>query len=174
MLMTPEDAAAHIEIQQVIFRYCRGVDRGDAALIASVYHPDAVDEHGAWRGLGREFGDYLVPAMDQTPLVSQHHITNSLIALAGDTAQVESYFIAFHGEADGAGGHRHAQVCGRYLDRFERRDGGWKIAHRQVILDLSRVLATGEAWGGMDHFPHGGRRDADPSWDRFAVAVKPA
>ncbi|MDB5446065.1 MAG: hypothetical protein JWQ97_1382, partial [Phenylobacterium sp.] len=32
-----EELAAHIEIQQVLYRYCRGVDRGDVALLASVY-----------------------------------------------------------------------------------------------------------------------------------------
>ena len=86
--MTPDEALAHIEIQQVIYRYCRGVDRGDAALIASVYHDDAMDHHGAWQGRGKDFGDYLVPAMDGSPLSSQHHITNSLIEVAGDTARV--------------------------------------------------------------------------------------
>ena len=33
-------------ILEVLTRYCRALDRGDAALIASAYHPDAVDDHG--------------------------------------------------------------------------------------------------------------------------------
>src|SRR5690606_8703026 len=33
-------------IHTVLMRYCRGVDRLDRDLIASVYHPDAYDHHG--------------------------------------------------------------------------------------------------------------------------------
>ena len=123
--MSPEDAAAHIEIQQVLFRYCRGVDRGDRAVIASVYHDDANDDHGTWKGRGKDFGEYLVPAMDGSPLSSQHHITNSLIEVDGETAQAESYFIAFHPLTGEDGRPFHAFVCGRYLDRFALRGGVW-------------------------------------------------
>ncbi|MGH7462713.1 MAG: nuclear transport factor 2 family protein, partial [Longimicrobiales bacterium] len=31
-------------------RYCLGVDRHDADLIASAFHPDAIDEHGPFIG----------------------------------------------------------------------------------------------------------------------------
>lgn len=30
--MTPEEVAAHLEINQVVMRSCRGVDRGDLTL----------------------------------------------------------------------------------------------------------------------------------------------
>ena len=164
--MTHEELAAHTEIQQVLFRYCRGVDRGDKTMLASVYHPDAIDRHGAWEGPGRAFGDYLVPAMDAANLSSQHHITNSLIDLDGARARVESYFIALHPLRDEAGA-RHAFVCGRYLDRFELRDGAWKIAERQVVIDISRALDAAVPWPGAAAFPSGARREADPSWALF-------
>jgi hypothetical protein len=160
--MNLEDVAAHLEIQQVLFRYCRGVDRGDAELISSVYHPDAVDTHGPWTGLGKEFATYLVPNMDQVPLIGQHHITNVLIELEGDKAAVESYFVAFHPEATDAG-PAHALVCGRYLDRFERRDTGWRIADRKVVIDVSRALDRVPDWRGAGYFLAGGRREIDPS-----------
>ena len=34
------------EIHEVLMRYCRGIDRCDAELLHSVYHPDATDDHG--------------------------------------------------------------------------------------------------------------------------------
>lgn len=160
--MDLEEISAHLQIQQVLFRYCRGVDRGDTGLIASVYHADAVDAHGAWTGPGREFAAYLVPNMDQVPLIGQHHITNILIERVGDQAEVESYFIAFHPEATEAG-PAHALVCGRYLDRFERRDGVWLIADRRVVLDVARALDRAPDWRGAAYFPAGGRRQDDPS-----------
>ena len=166
--MDLSELSAHVEIQQVLYRYCRGVDRGDAAMISSVYHPDAVDRHGAWTGPGREFGDFLVPNMDRTPLAGQHHITNSLIELRGGEARVESYFVAFHPETR-AEGAALALVCGRYLDRFAYRDGVWLIANRQVVVDVSRALEREADWPGAAHFPAGARREADPSSGHFAL-----
>lgn len=165
--MTLDEMAAHLEIQQVLYRYCRGVDRGDAAMIAAVYHPGAIDNHGAWTGPGQSFGDYLVPNMDKVPLVGQHHITNIMVELAGDSAQVESYFIAFHPE-EANGTPRLSLVGGRYLDRFEKRDGAWLIADRVVVLDVTRVLDRMNDWPGAPYFPAGGRRGADPSADHFS------
>lgn len=156
MAMDLDDIVAELEIRRALYRYCRGVDRGDAAMIASAYHDDADENHGPFSGTGREFAEHLVPLMDKAPEVSQHQVTNVLIEREGETARVESYFIAFH--AQDAGGR--AFVTGRYLDRFERRDGEWKIAQRRVVID-----ADGPAVHGMDlsGYPRGGRRDADPS-----------
>lgn len=166
--MTNEDVVAHIEIQQALFRYCRGVDRGDAAMIASVYHDDAIDHHGGWTGRGREFGDYLVPAMDKSTMVGQHHITNAMIVVDGDAADCESYFIAYHTVSHDDGSSGHVFVAGRYLDRFERRGGAWLIAERRVVIDISRPLDPAEPWIGAASFPGGARREADPSANMFA------
>ncbi len=162
MALRIEEISARIEIMDVLYRYCRGVDRGDAALIASVYHDGAIDEHGAWVGQGKDFGGYLVPAMDEAELIGQHHITNAIIEVSGDTAQVESYFLAFHPEKR-EGGPGHVMVAGRYLDRFELRTGKWAIAHRTVLVDLARSLVSDPEWAGLAHFPRGERREEDLS-----------
>src|SRR5687768_13411129 len=47
------------EIERRLADYCRGVDRGDAELVASVYHPDGTDDHGSFRGLGIDFAAYV-------------------------------------------------------------------------------------------------------------------
>lgn len=168
--MTLDELAAHESIRQVLYRYCRGVDRGDVATISGVYHPDAVDRHGPWSGPGREFADYLVPSMDQSA-TGQHHITNMLIELDGASAAVESYFIAFHPQPPEEGEARHVLVAGRYLDRFEQRDGQWLIAERTVVIDVSRPLAADVAdWVGAASFPSGARRGDDLSAAFFASA----
>ena len=162
--MDAQAAADHIEIQQVLYRYCRAVDRGDEALLRSVYHPDAIDRHGAFQGTGEAFAAMLVPAMDEAPRVGQHHITNMLIGLEGDVAEVESYFLALHPLGDRASGEAsHVPVTGRYLDRFERRDGAWKIADRTVVLDWSASPVAWAPWVAQGDYPQGGRREADPS-----------
>jgi len=170
--MTPDELADHLAIQQVLYRYCRGVDRGDAALIRSVYHDGAVDAHGSWQGEGRDFAGYVVAAMDGQQQGSQHHITNVLIELQGDEAAVESYFLAYHPyRIDGEAAERLAQVGGRYLDRFQHRDGRWAISRREVVIDWSRGDLPGAAWPGQEGFPRGGRRQQDPSAALFREQV---
>ena len=111
---------AELEIRRVLARYCRAVDRGDVALLKSVYHPDATDDHGTFQGSGWDFAEALVPEMDKSSLNSQHHVTNVLIELDGDRARVESYVLALHPVRDReTGAETHALAGGRYLDRFE-------------------------------------------------------
>jgi hypothetical protein len=166
--MTQEEIAAHIEIRQVLYRYCRGVDRGDEAMLRSVYHPGATDDHGAWKGMGEDFAAYIVGSMDRQSPGSQHHLTNILIELEQDAANVESYFLALHPyQSPESGTEKMAFVGGRYLDRFERRNGAWRIAARQVVLDWTRSELSGEAWQAEAAFARPGRRDADPSANLF-------
>lgn len=166
--MTLDELAAHAEIKQVLYRYCRGVDRGDAGLIAACYTADATDYHGAWEGLGKDFGAYLVPSMDTAAHVGQHNITNVLIELSGATAAVESYFFAFHPQPAESAPVHHIFVIGRYLDRFVRQDGQWLIGERRVVIDFSTPLSGGEAWPSAAAFLRGARREADPSAALFA------
>lgn len=126
--VSPEELSAHIEITQVLYRYCRGVDRGDRELIRSVYHPDATDDHGSWSGLGVDFADHVVDSMDGATLTSQHQISNPLIEVDGDVASCESYFLAFHPSRNASGDEKLVVAAGRYLDRFECRAGEWRIA----------------------------------------------
>lgn len=168
-----ETLAAELEIRRVLARYCRGVDRGDLALLKSVYHPDARDDHGMFVGSGWDFAEALVPAMDGSSLNSQHHLTNVLIELDGDAAAVESYVIAFHPARDPQSGEEVHHVAGaRYLDRFEKRDGAWKIAERRVVIDWTRAGTPAPAWPAWQGVGlHGARREQDPSHQLFDGAA---
>ena len=159
--MELDDIVAELAIRRAIYRYCRGVDRGDVAMIASAYHADSVENHGAFRGTGRELAEYLVPLMDGSPAIGGHHVTNILIEREGTEARVESYFIAFHAQPDSS----RAFVTGRYLDNFALRRGEWRIARREVVIDSDTPPA-----GTIDlsDYPRGARREADPSHGWFA------
>jgi hypothetical protein len=55
-------------------------------------------------------------------------------------------------------------MLGRYLDKFECRDGVWKIAHRQVVADLNYRTEIIEAYPPSRVVA--GRQDrADVSYD---------
>jgi len=101
---------------------------------------------------------------------TQHNITNLLVNLYGNEARGEAYFIAQHTLVQGLG-EVEMFAAGRYLDRFERRSGIWKIAHRQAIYDWTMTVPASGAW---DNFPpemnflRGQRGEADPSFSHLA------
>jgi ketosteroid isomerase-like protein len=147
-------------IRDVLSRYCRGVDRRDADLVASCYHPDAYDDHMGREFSGRTVGQGLVDWMDDEMVTTTHNITTSNIAVFGDTAGSEAYTTSFHVRKDGEGGDYVLFSNARYVDRFERRDGEWRILERIVIGEFSGRLE-------MQRFPFDtpSRQDrTDPSY----------
>jgi hypothetical protein len=66
-------------------------------------------------------------------------------------------------------GERDTCIGGRYLDRFERRDGEWRIAERVMLYDWFQDWGAAADWShGMMGMPfHGpqytGRSNSDYS-----------
>ena len=61
-------------IHRCLLDYCRGVDRGDPELVASVYHADGTDDHGSFKGLGSDFAIYVTDAAARAvPGDAAHH-----------------------------------------------------------------------------------------------------
>lgn len=161
--MDIEELIARSQIMDVLYRYCRAVDRGDVDELRTIYHADGTDTHGSFDGLGADFAPYIVDKMDAATLLGQHHITNAIIELEGDKARVESYFLAIQPYNSVEGEHLLGLVGGRYLDLFEQRAGRWAIARRTVLLDWSRAELPGDDWPAQATFPQAGRREHDPS-----------
>lgn len=148
-------------IHEVLMRYCRGVDRLDEELVRTCYHRGAWDDHGAFKGDGWEFAAFCVEALGESFTITQHHVANELVELDGDKADVESYFTAYHRSEKG-GAVKLLVVGGRYIDRFELREGEWKIARRVTALDWTRVDDVEREWRGAAHYERGARGRADP------------
>lgn len=160
-----ETLAARLAIRDRLDGYCRGVDRRDGALIRASFHPDAIDDHGAFVGNAHEFADWIVERLSSMPMFGQHHVTNCLIRFDGpDSARVESYYLAWHPRRDEDSGRiMLLHNGGRYLDHFTRRDGEWRISRRKVLVDWSRAELTGEPWDGQSQFPPPGPIGHDES-----------
>jgi len=145
-------------ITEVLYRYARGVDRCDRATLATAYWPDAEDDHIVFRGRGDELLTYLSEAVRR--MRTAHRVTNVLIEFDGeDSARCESYVWAYHNMEVGSG-REDVIFGGRYLDRFSRRVGEWRIAARRVVLDyFQRLPASSDlgVFGALDitggHFP---------------------
>lgn len=126
------------DIRAVVNRYARGVDRRDWDLVRSCYHPDAQEDRGRYRGGVDGFIEWLRQAVAGYASTS-HHIATQNIELDGDLAWVESYCLALHRTPGRDGGRAVDRLipC-RYFDRFERRDGEWRIAARTNVYDPGR------------------------------------
>lgn len=126
---------AEREIRNVLYRYCRAIDRRDSELLRAVYHDDAFDDHGPrFRGGPDEFVAWVMPHMRDHFVRTMHRLHNILIELDGDSARVETYCVADHIRRGEDGKPSLSTFALRYIDRFEHRPGaGWRIAHRIVV-----------------------------------------
>jgi hypothetical protein len=159
-----DDTRSRIEIRDVLGRYARAIDRRDYQSLRTVFHPDGYDDHGAYKGGVDGFIKWLQERFtDDAPM--QHYIGNSLVEFANpDLALVETYYIAARpakgAEADKSGG-QYVMSWGRYVDRFERRNGDWRVAYRRTVIDL-RLQAPMNGVPGGDASNWGRSDGTDP------------
>lgn len=154
-----DEIAAKVEIQETLARYARSIDRLDVELAKSAYHEDGYDEHGPIKGNAHDVMDTVGKNLADV-FASQHLISNVLIELDGDKANVESCFFSLHIPK---GNNEIEYTWGRYLDVFEQRGGDWKIAHRIVLVDFAEVHDR-NVWRHEDAFIRGSRNKQDPSY----------
>jgi len=130
------------QITEVLYRRARAGDRRDVDLALSCYHDGATEVHEGFAGPAAEFvRDRSMISPNSTAPVTflWHFVSNVLIELHGDEADVESYHIALVGRQTDEEGPTQSTIGGRYLDRFALRDGRWAITERTVVFDWSRV-----------------------------------
>jgi hypothetical protein len=147
-------------IRDLLGRCFRGADRELPALAESCHPPDGNINLGIYNGSAREF--FAGTEKFRAPMLAvHHHIGQSNIELDGDTAVGETYVLATY-VAPGADGPLTTVLMTRYLDRFEKRDGEWKITDRRVAFDAQLdvpgglpTMAPEQVWGS--------RGDSDPS-----------
>lgn len=168
--------AAEDEIKRVLQLYCRGVDRRDSALVRSVYHVDALDYHGPYNGNVDGLIQWMTRRHEGVAQ-SMHLLGNCLIDWRGDdVALVETYCVTYQRlkPGDGAstsdvgltigGSGQQTQVRCRYLDRFEKRDGQWKIANRVVAYESLLLEETPEGSPFAEGMQMATRGKDDPLW----------
>ncbi len=154
-------------ITEVILSYSRAVDRGDEALLRACYHDDAVEDHGgSFLGPASAYIDAVLPALHSDRLMT-HTVTNIFIELDGlSLALSECYYLSFARYPD-AEPPFETLTLARAIDRFERRDGTWRIARRDLRWEWNREQPIAETWarGGIGDpakLLHGGKSPNDP------------
>jgi SnoaL-like domain len=169
-----------LAISDCLTRYSRGVDRLDRELLLSAYHEDAIDDHGGFVGTREEFADYALGLHAKIHLSHQHCLFNHTCELDGDVAHTETYFMFVGVNREG---ETLMTAGGRYLDRFEKRNGRWAIAQRVCVRDwaplaerpdmadpstfiATRALLPREMLEFVQGGPRVARDRTDPSYDR--------
>jgi len=124
-------------IVDCINAYSRGVDRRDRDMLMSVYHDDAWDDHAVFCGPAADFADWAYDFHDKYQTAHHHYILNHSCDLDGNVAHTETYYLF-------AGVNREGPEVilsgGRYLDRFEKRNGRWAIAARKCLIEWAGTL----------------------------------
>lgn len=179
------------QIRDVMLRYARGVDRRDWELVRSAFFVDGVDEHADFQGTRDAFITWVRQRHDVDDFrKSTHLLANCLIEFAdAGVAVVETYFVARLELGAAASEHRamldrnrsssgarmRVRVQGRYVDRFEKREGQWRIARRRTVFDTVQSQTQEEGEGELNPSWLLGTRDrADPLNAARAEAGLPA
>ncbi|MFU7527241.1 nuclear transport factor 2 family protein [Qipengyuania sp. ASV99] len=141
MAGTLEDRAA---IQDIITAYAHAIDRRRWQIMDHLFHDDAQFQFGTVLGDWRGFVEQARAIIDPC-LATQHQLGQTLFGFeGGHICHTETYMTAMHTVPAGypiaevfpdKGKIYSAVVAGRYVDRFEKRDGVWRIARRTGLYD---------------------------------------
>lgn len=142
------------DINNALQKWAHGVARRDWEQVRSVFDDGATDAHGTFDGGIDQFVEWQKRHHEHMEQ-SVHFIGNAQVEFAGpDLALSQAYVIAFHRygkegreartDIFGPQAADHAKpmqslLVGRYIDRFERRNGEWKIAKRVTVFEWAKL-----------------------------------
>ena len=124
-------------LHELVVTYCRACDRRDYQLLRSLYHDDAIDDHGSMFSGGPDAYVAWLPGVLAGFELTVHSIANALFVVDGDEAEGEIQAVAYH--RTHSPDAQEIVIGGRYLDRYARRDGVWRFARRALVLDWART-----------------------------------
>jgi ketosteroid isomerase-like protein len=143
-------------LAQLLAALSAAVDRGDRQGIIDCYAEDSFDDHGAFKGSGREFAEMICSASSLVGQLTMHHLLGqSVFEVEGDDAWGETFFVV-HAVIGG----RTVTSYGRYIDYFGRIDEQWKLVYRRVVPDVTLPGDDGPYWKPS-------RDRSDPRYDRL-------
>jgi hypothetical protein len=155
-------------IREMIYRYCRALDRSDVVLGYSVFHEDSEADYGPiYSGSGRGFIDFSLGSTKGLNCSTHHQVSNITIQLDGDRASSEAYVLSTFRMLMGEQ-QMQSQSWARYIDQWSCRAGEWRISKRLAITDFDTSMAEVKA---NPPSPIGQRNREDPS---FAALREPS
>ena len=121
-------------LHELEMAYCRGVDRRDPDLLRSIFFEDALEEHGEmYRGPAVDFVDWVFNEFIGKYELTTHYVLNEWYRVAGDRAEGETHRISHHRIRTPE--PKETIAACRTFNRYECRNGIWKISYRGVVRD---------------------------------------
>jgi hypothetical protein len=127
-------------LHELVARFSRAADRLDAPAMQALFHPDAHIDSGVLQGPPEYFAVEFVRWVGQNARLIFHAVSSELFEIDGTKASGESYMMAIsriNATPQSSDADLDVLTAGRYLDRFEQRDGRWKFTERRFVLDYS-------------------------------------
>jgi len=149
---------ARDQILKVVHAYIAGQDRLDADLQLSAFHEDAHVDCGVFAGDPAGYVAFAQGVLAQRYEASHHLLGQVTIEVDGNRASGEVYFIAWHRQGTGADA-MDVFIAGRYVDEYQDRGQGWKIAARREIMDWGRKVPAADDFFLSQTMFHFGQRD---------------
>jgi gamma-hexachlorocyclohexane dehydrochlorinase len=140
LLRRVDELESRAALRDLVSDYCLGFDTRDWDRFISIWHQDAVWEIGppfgtftGHEGVRKAVYEVLYPVWRET-----HHLTSNLRVTFSDPDHA-------HGvcNVDCMGATRDdvvQMISATYSDDFERRDGTWKIAKRNVVIHYFNAI----------------------------------
>ncbi|QVK16915.1 nuclear transport factor 2 family protein [Mycoplasmatota bacterium] len=140
------------EIEQLMYRHARSLDRMDEDLMKSTYWPEGIEEHQEpiypelfyWNDNAWKFAPEAMKGFANLK-VTQHRISNILIEVDGNQATAETYVWAYHVHEEN-GVDKEGILGGRHFFKLEKRDDEWKILHRVTVFDWNQNHDASAVW----------------------------
>ena len=145
--MTSEGVSDRLALSDVLDAYARGIDTKDFALVLSLFTEDAALDYTAFggpRGPAQEVFDWISNEVSAFPM-TQHHITNRVFSVDGDSGSSTADLLAVMGMGSGDGKLNMMFTGGIYKDTYVRTSSGWKISER--VCDRGWMAGGPEATG---------------------------
>jgi hypothetical protein len=157
-----------VALLELVNTYARAADRQDFELMASLYEDDAIDEHGSW--FSGPAHEYIARLREILPRweCTLHCVMNSVFKVSGARAEGEIYKIAYHRSR--APDAYEMVSGGRFFDRYAKRDGVWRFAHRRLVNDFN-TQAPYVAPANAAELSRAGGAD-DPSYAFFSLFAR--
>lgn len=121
-------------LRRLVLLYAHAVDRNQPDLLVSLFTEGAVVEGPNFQIAGRQQIRAVPGKLALKYRGTMHCVFNHTTDIAGDTAQGETYCIAYHGIESGDGQSMTLNLAIRYQDRYMRLGREWRFAHRQLVV----------------------------------------
>jgi hypothetical protein len=124
-------------IREILAKYCTYGDNGRSKELANLFTADGVWEGRMGRAEGRDAIEALMARINPPPgpgPVRCHIVTNSVVAVDGNSATVTSSFVMMRDFENAP----QIGAVGHYDDVFVKQGSTWLIKTRKVTPDIMR------------------------------------